>query len=138
MKPKLRVRILSAVCLAPVALWAQQPPASPPGQSSSQQAGEKHGKYANHIILSGTVFTAQGFALRGAQVQVRRAGEKKVLAENVSNGAGEFWVHVPRGVDYEMSAKAPGFEAQTLKIEASSDGSQELVFRMKPFVKGKK
>jgi hypothetical protein len=126
---------------APVALCAQQPPATPPnqsGQSSSQKPGEKHSKYADHIILSGTIFTAQGFTLSGAQVQVRRAGEKKVRAENVSNGAGEFWIHVPRGVEYEMSAKAPGYEEQKLKIEASTDGRQDLVFRMKPLAGGKK
>ncbi len=141
------MRTNCSTVLLGVSLWlpcgagAQQPPPSPPAQSSStsqQSSSGKQGKYANHIVLSGTVFTAEGLALPGAQVRVRRAGEKKVLAESVSNRAGEFWMHVPGGVEYEMTVKAQGFEEQKAKLEAGVTSRQDIVFRMKAVSGGKK
>lgn len=59
-------------------------------------------------------------------------------AENVTNRAGEFALNVPRGVEYELTVKAKGFEDQMQKIEANSGNRPDLVFRMKPVSGGKK
>jgi hypothetical protein len=128
------------VCLGvPSFGGAQQPPPpaqAPPGESQSHPA--KQGKHANDLFLFGTVFTEQGFALPGALLQLRRAGEKKVRAENVTNRAGEFALNAPRGVEYELIVTAKGFEDQKLKIEVGSGDRHDLVFRMKPLSGGKK
>jgi HSP20 family molecular chaperone IbpA len=77
------------------------------------------------------VFNEQGFMLPGAQVQVRRAGEKKMVAQDVANRGGEFWMHVARGAEYALTVKAPGFAEQTLKIESGSGDRSDLVIRLK-------
>lgn len=132
MKPKFTALLLLG-CLAAASLLAgQQPPAQSSSAPAQQPSEAKKGKHQDVIFLFGTVFTEQGFTLRGAQVQVRRTGERKVRGEDVTNRVGEFSVHVSRGVEYEMTVKAKGFENQTLKIESNSGDRQDLVFRMKP------
>jgi hypothetical protein len=134
---------LLVLCLG-VSLFgrAQQPPPPPPPAQAppaeSQSHPEKQGKHANDLFLFGTVFTQQGFTLPGALLQLRRAGEKKVRAENITNRAGEFALNAPRGVEYELTVKAKGFEDQSQKIEANSGNRPDIVFRMKPVSGGKK
>ena len=115
-----------------------QPASAIPRQSSSSQPAGKRGKFANHIILSGAVFNERGFALPGAQLEVRRAGQKKIIAGDAANRSGEFWLHVPGGVEYELTAKAPGYEAQTVKIESGTGDRQDLSIRLKPVAGEKK
>lgn len=139
---KIRLSALLFVASFGVPAWAaaqQAPPATPPASSAAQQAPQsKTGKHQNDLVLLGTVFTEQGFALPGARIQVRRAGEKKVRGEDITNRVGEFSVRVVRGVEYEVSVKARGFQDQSLKVDGSAGDRQDLVFRMKPVAGGKK
>lgn len=142
----MRINLSAAVivvCLGfPLLGGAQQPPPPPPPEQAppaeSRSHSEKQGKHANDLFLFGTVFTQQGFTLPGTLLQLRRAGEKKVRAENVTNRAGEFALNAPRGMEYELTVKARGYEDQLQKIAAGSGDRHDLVFRMKPVSGGKK
>lgn len=88
--------------------------------------------------IVGTVFTERGFSLPGAEIKIRRAGERKVRWEAVSDRRGEFGVRVPQGAEYEVTAKAKGYREQTFKVDARNRNYENLVFRMVPFAGGKK
>lgn len=94
-------------------------------------------KAAPQFLIFGTVFTQQGFALPGAEIQVRRAGEKKVRWRATSDRAGEFAVRVPPAAEYEVTVRAKNWEPQSRKVDASAPGREDLVFRMKPAAEGK-
>jgi hypothetical protein len=141
MRTALTAVLLGVYLWAPPLAGAQQAPPAGPAQAppaSSQAPESKRGKHQNDLVLLGTVFNEQGFALPGAQVQVRRAGEKKVRGEDITNRLGEFSVRVPRSIEYEISVKARGFQEQSQKIEATVGDRQDFVFRMKPVTGGKK
>ncbi|MGH9816226.1 MAG: carboxypeptidase-like regulatory domain-containing protein, partial [Candidatus Acidiferrales bacterium] len=53
------------------------------------------------FVLAGTVFTEQGFALPGAAIRVRRAGEKQVREKAQSDRRGEFALRLRPGLEYE-------------------------------------
>lgn len=90
------------------------------------------GAHENDFLLFGTVFTERGFALPGAAIRVRRAGEKKVRWEARSDPRGEFAVRVPAGDAYEMTISATGYQGETRKIDAKTGNRVDLVFRLSP------
>jgi hypothetical protein len=94
-------------------------------------AAQKEKRPASFLIF-GTVFTPQGFALPGAEIRVRKAGEKKVRGEAVSDRRGEFAIRVPPGTEYEVTVTARGFAAQAQKVSAAGASREDLVFRMAP------
>ncbi len=106
-------------------LWGLAGPAPAPAAEQSRK-----GAHENDFLLFGTVFTEQGLALPGAEVRVRRAGERKVRWEARSDRRGEFAVRVPQGAEYEMSVQARGYQEQTRKIDARSGSREDLVFRL--------
>jgi hypothetical protein len=82
-------------------------------------------------LIRGTVFNEQALSFPGAELRIRRAGEKKFRWETYTNSRGEFAVRVPQGSDYEMMVRAKGFEAQTRAIDAKTgDYDGNVVFRM--------
>jgi hypothetical protein len=107
-----------------------------PAAAAAEAQGKK-GAHEEDFLLFGTVFTEQGFALPGAEVRVRRAGERKTHWEARSDRRGEFAVRVPRGAEYEMSVSAKGYQEQTRKIDAKAGNHEDLVFRMQPASGGK-
>jgi len=132
-------RLAALFCYAVASIAAaQQMFAALPAQSDSSTSKTKPGKHHNDIFLAGTVFTDKGFRLPGAQVQLRQTGQRKVRAEDVTNGVGDFSLHAPHGIAYELTVKAKGFEDQKLAIDSSSGSREDLVFRMKPATRGKK
>lgn len=90
------------------------------------------------FLLFGTVFTAQGFALPGAKVEVRRAGEKKVRWSSISDRRGEFAIRVPPGAEYEVTVTSKDFETMVRKVDATSGVREDMVFRMAVSPGGKK
>jgi hypothetical protein len=102
-------------------------------------AGDQGKKSAHEsdFLMFGTVFTEAGLALPGAEVRVRRAGERKMRWEARSDRRGEFAVRVPRGAEYEISVSAAGHQAETRKIDARTGSRQDLVFRLAPASGGK-
>jgi len=99
---------------------------------------QKKPRLADQFLIFGTVFEESGFLLPGAEIQVRRAGEKKVRWRQTSDRRGEFGVRVPPGAEYELTVKARGFEEQSHKIDARTGNREDLTVRMKPLPEGKK
>jgi hypothetical protein len=125
------VRELCALALLLALLSGEFAPVAAAQKETPQKPGKPR------FVVLGTVFTEQGFALPGAEIRVRRAGEKKVRGEAVSDRRGEFGVRLSSGFEYEVAVKAKGFEEQTQKVDGRSANMQEVVFRMKP-AKGEK
>ncbi len=93
---------------------------------------------AEQFLVFGTVFDARGFAYHGAEIRIRRAGEKKVAGEATSDSRGEFGIRVPTGAEYDLSVQAKGFHPETRKIDARARQREDLVIRLQPAVKGEK
>lgn len=92
---------------------------------------------SDEFLLFGTVFTEQGFALRAAEIRVRRASERKVRWEARSDSRGEFAVRVPRGAEYEVSIRAAGYQEHSQKVDAREGSREDFVFRLQPVAGGK-
>lgn len=118
-----------ALLLASLAGWA--------GGSAAGAAQEKK-KRPPQVVISGTVFKESGFSLPGASIRVRRAGERKVRWEAMSDRQGEFGLWVPQGAEYEVHVQAKGYEEQMQKVDGKSGLSERLIFHMKPATGGKK
>ena len=126
-----------------LALWLVFAPAvsgrgnagGPGGPAADQKERRGH---QNDFLIFGTVFTEQGLSFPGANIRVRRAGEKKIAGEATSDRRGEFAVRVPQGAEYEIAVAAKGFQDETRKIDARLGNREDVVFRMKPARGGKK
>jgi hypothetical protein len=104
-----------------------------PAQDAPQQAKKDKGKKAREVfVLSGTVFTQQGYGLPGAQVSVRRTGEKKVRGKAMADRRGEFGVRLRDAGEYEVTVQAKGYQAQVRKFSAQLGSGTNFVFRMQP------
>lgn len=104
---------------------------SAPDQQGKAEAFEKQ------FLVFGTVFTEQGFALPGAEIRIRRAGQRKARWEGRSDRRGEFAVRVPKGEDYEITVTARGYREEARKVDARSGSREDLVFRLQPAAGGK-
>jgi len=124
-----------------LSLVAAMPVPSQPSPAQEQQGQEKSEKEKKKkpqpFVLTGTVFDESGFALAGAAVRVRRAGEKKVRGQAHSDRRGEFGIRLPVGMEYEVTVEAKGYESQTRKFDAKLGAVNNFVFRMKPVSGGK-
>ncbi|HEY6265901.1 MAG TPA: carboxypeptidase-like regulatory domain-containing protein [Candidatus Acidoferrum sp.] len=114
---------------------AQEPPPTvpaPPTQgTSSSKLGKTTYSHKNDFVIRGTVFNDKDLSAPGAQLRIRRVGEKKFRWESYTNSRGEFAVRVPQGSDYEMVVRAKGFVEQTRNIDAKSGANEErMVFRL--------
>jgi hypothetical protein len=109
------------------------------GRAAAASAAQREkGVEAKRFLLFGTVFDPKGFSLPAAEIQVRRADEKKIRWRAYSDRAGEFAVRVPSGTQYEVTVRAKGFETERRQVDATSGSREDMVFRMKPAAKGKK
>ncbi len=115
----------------------QTPAAEPPKQAAKETKPEKGKKKIEVFALVGTVFSEQGFALRGAQITVRRAGEKKVRGRAQADRRGEYGVRLRDGGEYEVTVEAKGYETQARKFSAQLGASSSFVFKMQPASGGK-
>jgi Carboxypeptidase regulatory-like domain len=114
-------------------------PAGPSPAASTSKPGNKKYSHTNDFLIRGTVFNDKALSAPGAQLRIRKAGEKKFRWESYTNSRGEFAVRVPQGSDYEMVVRAKGFVEQTRTIDAKSGGNeQSMVFRMQPAAGDKK
>jgi hypothetical protein len=119
-----------AIAVRPAA--ARQNPASPQPAGPAATQGKEH-SHARDFLVKGTVFTNQSYAFPGAQVRLRRAGEKKYRWETYTNSRGEFAVRVPQGSSYELQVRSKGFLDQTRTIDAQAGNLEEgVTFRMQP------
>ena len=86
---------------------------SPAVVSCSAAAADKHHGDAYGLIYA-TVWGAGAETVYGVKVQLRRQGDKKVIAEQVSNHTGEVAFRVPAGKqDYTLTADVKGSKDKT-------------------------
>jgi hypothetical protein len=117
---------------------AGQTQSSSSSHSSSSSNKQKH-SHANDFLIRGTVFSPDARSFAGAQLRIRRAGERKFRWEDRTNTRGEFAIRVPQGAQYEVVAQAKGFTNQSKTIDAKSGpGDNNVVFRMEAVAGGKK
>ena len=113
---------------------SQEPPptATPTApKAASSKPGKKKYSHASDYLIRGTVFTEKALSFPGAQLRIRKVGEKKYRWESYTNSRGEFAVRVPQGSDYEMVVRSKGYVEQTRTIDAKSGANEEnMVFRM--------
>jgi len=118
------MRIGAELCLLAV-LTAQAVPAG---------AGDKRQAYA---VVAGTVFQDAGFALPGAQVQLKAKTPPEGIKppkpqKAVSDGRGEFAFHVPAGkAEYIVSVKAAGYSSEEKTASVSADERVDVYFQLK-------
>jgi hypothetical protein len=87
--------------------------ASTPRLASAQSSGNLR-KESSYALIYVTVWDAGSKTAYGVKVQVRRAGEKKVIAEQVSNHSGEVAFRVPAGKqDYLLTALVKSSKGKT-------------------------
>lgn len=112
---------------------------SDPATSSSSSKSSKH-KHTpfDDFLIRGTVFNDKAFALAGADIRIRRLGEKKFRWQDVTNSRGNFAVRVPHDASYEVVTHVKGFRDQSKTVEAKAGSTdQNLAFQMEP-ARGKK
>lgn len=127
--------IVALFLLAPCAWSAaqtapQQEPAPAPQAQTKALTKKKIRKHQNDYVIRGTVFNNQALALPGAEVRVRRSGEKKFRWRTRTNSRGEFAVRVfqGRGTAYEVLVRAPGFAEQTRAADSTNGEREENFF----------
>ncbi len=117
---------------------APQQPAPSAESTSKANPGQPTGRHSDDFLVRGTVFTAEGLALPGAELRIRRSTEKKFRWDSETNSRGNFAVRVKMGSDYEVIVRAKGFREQSLPVNAKTgERFKDLVFRM-PHQEGKK
>lgn len=115
--------------------WSLGVISAPSAPASAQSSSKSH---AHDFVIFATVFTAQGFALPGARVRVRRADEKKFRWEAMSDHQGELGIRVPQDAEYELTVEARGFQPQTRKVDAREGDREDLTLRLEPLAAGGK
>jgi len=110
-----------------------------PVDSQAVQPEFRKGPHASDTLIKGTVFSDKALALPGAQLRLRRSGEKKFRWERFSNSRGEFGVYLPQGSSYEMVVHLKGFADLRQTVEAKAGAEEErIVLHMMPAAGGKK
>jgi carboxypeptidase family protein len=129
--------VLGCILLARPASAQQPPPPPPPTEpvaappESSAPPAPKNSRIPTGFLIHGTVFDHQALALAGAELRVRRSGEKKFHWQTAANSRGEFAMRVPPGNDYEVVVQAKGFADSTQAVDAKNGLSEaSLVIRM--------
>ena len=136
------VALWAAALLAPFTVFltpvSQAALESQTQSSSSSKNGKQKYSHASDFLIRGTVFTEKALSFPGAQLRIRRSGEKKFRWEDQTNSRGEFAIRVPQGAQYEMVVRAKSFAEQTRTIDGrTGSGENNVVFRMEPAKKGK-
>ena len=109
----------------------QQPAPSAESSSAKNNSGQSASRHSNDFLVRGTVFTAEGLALPGAELRLRRSSEHKPHWETTTNSRGNFAVRVKMGADYEVTVRAKGFQEQSLPVNAKTgERFKDLVFRL--------
>ena len=129
---------------------AQQPvpPPPPPADStvppqsqssnSSKESSDKNNKKIPPFLILGTVFNENAYAFPGAQVRIRRKGEKKFRYETYTNSRGEFAVRVPDGIEYEVVVVQKKYKEQSQEVAANmADVQRRLTFKLETIAPAK-
>lgn len=120
---------LVALFAAAAILHAQEPPAPPPTDPAPAQTESstksKHVRHLDAFLIRGTVYDEKSLSLSGAQLRVKRHGEKKYRWSTVTNSRGEFAIRVPPGSDYELLTQAKDFTDNVTAVDAKNQSSED-------------
>jgi hypothetical protein len=143
--PLLHTRIFAATLCIALALSARaQEPAPPPAAPAPAPEPRSAPPVALHprapygFLIHGTVFDDKALSVPGAELRIRRNGEKKYHWTTRTNSRGEFAIRVPPGNDYELFLQVRGFADSTHSVDAKSGlGDENVVVRLEPGEKKK-
>jgi hypothetical protein len=91
--------------------------------------------------LSGSVHSADGFALPGVPVSVKRSDDRKPRWRAVSDARGEFALRLPaEAATYEVATESKEHENQskTVKVAGTDKETVVVLFRLAPKEKQEK
>jgi hypothetical protein len=117
-----------AISAAVAILQAQEPPPPPPDPAPPQSESSTNSKHVRHLdsfLIRGTVYDEKSLSLTGAQLRVKRQGDKKYRWSTVTNSRGEFAIRVPPGSEYELLTQAKDFTDHTTAIDAKNQSSED-------------
>jgi hypothetical protein len=137
-KPLHHTAVFTCSSLLALAFFAgAQEPAVPPTPSApavepgSAQKPSKHSRVPQGFLIHGTVFDDKALSVPGAELRIRRAGEKKYHWNTHTNSRGEFAIRVPPGNDYELLVQVRGFADSTHPVNAKNGlGDENVVVRL--------
>jgi hypothetical protein len=122
-----------ALSAAAAILRAQEPPPPPdpaPPQTESSTKS-RHVRHLDAFLIRGTVYDEKSLSLPGAQLRIKRHGQKKYRWSTVANSRGEFAIRIPPGSDYELLTQAKDFTDNTTAIDTKNQSSEDnMVIRM--------
>jgi hypothetical protein len=86
-----------------------------------------------HALLTVSVFTADGFAVAGVPVSVKRRGEQKPKWQGRTDRRGELALRLPPGRGtYEVTTDSKEHENQTQTVETYGEERVDVIFRLTP------
>ncbi len=89
-------------------------------------------KTVAQAVVAGTVFTREGFALRGIRVAIRHKDDKKPKWKAVTDARGEFVLRLPRASgEYEITAGSKNYQNETRSITIEAAERFNLIFRLR-------
>ena len=110
---------------------AQPVPSTQSAQPDSTSKKKQGSRHQHDFLIKGTVFTQEGLSFAGAQIQIRKAGQKSYRWRDMANSRGEFAIRVVQGAQYEVSVSAKGSREQKKTVDTTgSERVEELVFHM--------
>jgi hypothetical protein len=105
--------------------------AAQPAQPESTNKKKLSSKHQHDFLIKGTVFTQEGLGFAGAQIHIRKTGQKSYRWKDVANSRGEFAIRVVQGAQYDVLVSAKGSKEQKKIVNATgSERVEELVFHM--------
>lgn len=86
-----------------------------------------------YALIFGNVFDPAGRLFTGAEVEIRREGERKARWETRSDSRGEFAVRLPAGpARYIITLRAKGFAEEVRTVAVENEERIDLSFRLQP------
>lgn len=128
-----------AALLVLAALLTALGPATGAVPLTQEQNKDPKKKEKQFALIFVTVFTAEGFALPGVRVTLKRKDDRKPKWKATSDARGEFALRVPAasGV-YEVSTASKQHQNQTKTVEIAGQESVTVIFRLKHLPKENK
>ena len=122
----LAILLAALLCLTLIAPLAVSTAAAAPYSNQSKQ------KKPADALIYGTVFSEEGFALRGAAVRIRHKDHKKPKWKTETNSRGEFAVRLPRSSgDYELTVSAKSYQEARREFTITIAERLNYYFRLK-------
>jgi hypothetical protein len=135
--PLLRLIVIAAAFALAGAAGAQDAPAPAAAQPASASETVQHPRAPYGFLIHGTVFDDKALSVPGAELRIRRSGEKKYHWNATTNSRGEFAIRVPPGNEYEVLVKVRGFADAVHPVDAKNGlGDETVVVRLE--IAGKK